>query len=40
MWLTGWLKEIFTGGVTLITVFGVATGLFLIGVVLAFVLNG
>lgn len=40
MWLTGWLKEIFAGGITLITVFGVATGLFLIGAVLAFVLNG
>lgn len=40
MWLTGWLKEIFTGGVTLITVFGVASGLFLIGAILACVLNG
>lgn len=40
MWLTGWLKEIFAGGATLITVFGVATGLFLIATVLAYVLNG
>lgn len=40
MWMTEWLKRVFTGGSALITVFCVAVGLFLVATVLAYTLKG